>query len=138
MLHIHELGLVRDEATSSAIGLLPPSWRVVAGIPMAERFTDADRSDTFLRCEIDPHVRGIRLLQHEEEGRSMKVSAEDIPKVPLGNKGILIRIRAEDGTNLGKLWIGQAKVRWARGNVPEKNAKTLSVRSFVEYLNELP
>src|SRR3990172_5032047 len=71
-------------------------------------------------------------------GGSMKVSAEDIPKVPLDNKGILIRIRAEDGTNLGKLWIGQAKVRWARGNVPEKNAKTLSVRSFVDYLNELP
>lgn len=80
-----------------------------------------------------------RLLQpQEEEGRSMKVSVEDIPKVPLGSKGILIRVRAEDGTNLGKLWIGQAKVRWARGNVPERNAKTLSVRDFVAYLNELP
>ena len=68
----------------------------------------------------------------------MQVSVEDIPKVPVGNKGVLIRIRAEDGTNLGKLWIGQAKVRWARGNVPEKNAKKLSVQDFVEFLNELP
>lgn len=67
----------------------------------------------------------------------MRVSVEDIPTVPLGNKGILIRIRTEDGVNLGKLWIGQAKVRWAAGSKPEKSAKVLSVQKFVDYLNEL-
>ena len=67
----------------------------------------------------------------------MKVSVEDIPTVPVKNKSILIRIRGEDNTNLGKLWIGQTSVRWAKGNVPEKNAKKLTVRQFVDYLNQL-
>jgi len=67
----------------------------------------------------------------------MKVSIEQIPQVDLGNKGVLIRIRTEDGKNIGKLWVGQAHVRWAKGNVPEKNAKKLTVQSFVDYLNEL-
>lgn len=68
----------------------------------------------------------------------MRVTVEEIPQVPVGNKGILIRIRDESGRNLGKLWIGQAAVRWARGAVPEKNAKRLSVEDFVDYLNKLP
>ena len=67
----------------------------------------------------------------------MQVSVENVPKVELGNKGILIRVRNEQGKNLGKLWIGQANVRWARGNVQEKNAKKLSVQEFVDYLNGL-
>jgi len=68
----------------------------------------------------------------------MQVTVEEIPQVALGSKGILIRIKTQDGDNLGKLWIGQANVRWARGSVPEKNAKKLSVQKFVDYLNELP
>lgn len=68
----------------------------------------------------------------------MKVTVQEIPQVSVGNKGILVRIRDEDGTNLGKLWIGQASVRWARGSAPEKNARKLSVKKFVELLNELP
>ncbi len=67
----------------------------------------------------------------------MQVSLEDIPDVGVGNKGILIRIRTEEGKNLGKLWIGQARVRWARGSKPEKNAKNVSVEDFVDYLNQL-
>ena len=42
-----------------------------------------------------------------------------------------------EGKNLGKLWIGQATVRWARGSVREANAKRLSVQDFVDYLNAL-
>jgi len=68
----------------------------------------------------------------------MQVSVEEIPQVQLGNKGILIRIRTEEGKNLGKLWVGQANVRWARGSKPEKSAKTLPVEAFVDHLNELP
>lgn len=68
----------------------------------------------------------------------MKVTVEDVPQVNLGSKGILIRIRDNQGKNLGKLWIGSARVRWAQGSVPEKNAKSLSVNEFVKYLNELP
>ena len=67
----------------------------------------------------------------------MQVSVEEIPQVRLGNKGILIRIRTEEGKNLGKLWIGQAHVRWAKGNVPDKNAKKITVQDFVNYLNQL-
>jgi hypothetical protein len=67
----------------------------------------------------------------------MQVTVEEVPQVSVGNKGILVRIRDEQGKNLGKLWIGQAKVRWAKGSVPERNAKSLSVEEFVEYLNQL-
>jgi hypothetical protein len=55
----------------------------------------------------------------------------------LGTKGVLIRIRSGQGKNLAKLWIGSANVRWAQGSVPEKNAKSLSVKEFVNYLNAL-
>ncbi len=68
----------------------------------------------------------------------MQVTVEDIPEVAIGNKGILVRIRDNDGTNLGKLWIGQATVRWAAGSTREQNAKRLSVKKFVEYLDKLP
>ncbi len=68
----------------------------------------------------------------------MQVTIEQIPKVPLGNKGVLVRIRIEDGKNLGKLWIGQANIRWARGSTSDKNAKSLSVGQFVDFLNQLP
>ena len=49
----------------------------------------------------------------------MKVSVEDIPTVPVNQKGILIRIRDDSGKNVGKLWIGNQSVRWARGNTPD-------------------
>jgi hypothetical protein len=67
----------------------------------------------------------------------MHVTVENVPQVPVGNSGVLIRIRNEDGTNVGKLWIGQARIRWARGSVPERNAKSLSMTRFVDYLNTL-
>ena len=68
----------------------------------------------------------------------MHVTVENVPQVLLGNKGILIRIREEGGgKNLGKLWIGQANIRWAPGSVPEKNARMLPIAKFVEYLNTL-
>jgi hypothetical protein len=67
----------------------------------------------------------------------MQVTVEDVPQVPVGNKGILIRIRDDRGNNLGKLWIGRAKVRWAKGSVPERNAVSMSVKEFVDYLNEI-
>ena len=68
----------------------------------------------------------------------MKVTVEDVPQVQVGTKGILIRIRDNNGGNLGKLWIGNAKVRWAKGAVPEKNAVSISVKELVEYLNQIP
>lgn len=67
----------------------------------------------------------------------MRVTIEAIPQVQLGNKGVLIRIADEKGKNLGKLWIGQATVRWAKGATREANAKKLSVEDFVAYLNKL-
>ena len=76
-----------------------------------------------------------------------EVSIDDVGKVPqmkLGSKGVLIRIRerpkvkGKRGKNLGKLWIGKAKVRWARGSVPEQNAKSISITKLIKYLNSLP
>lgn len=67
----------------------------------------------------------------------MKVSIEDAPEIHFGNKGVLLRIRDEDGKNVGKLRIGQATVSWARGSVPEKNAKKVSMRDFIAYLDQV-
>lgn len=68
----------------------------------------------------------------------MQVTIEEVPAVPIGNKGVLIRIRDENGKNLGKLRFGQATVRWSKGSTREANAKRLSVQDFVDYLNQLP
>jgi hypothetical protein len=68
-------------------------------------------------------------------GDGVQVTVEQIPEVPVGNNGVLIRIRNEEGKNLGRLWIGQATVRWAKGSTREQNAKRLSVEEFVQYLN---
>ena len=71
----------------------------------------------------------------------MHVTVEDVPQVRVRNRGILIRIREEGGeeggANVGKLWISQANIRWARGSVSAHNAKSLSMRQFVEFLNTL-
>jgi hypothetical protein len=77
------------------------------------------------------------VVRSSSEGGDVRVTVEAIPQVHVGNKGILIRIRNEENKNLGKLWIGQATVRWAGGGTHEKNAKRLSVKQFVDYLNEL-
>ena len=79
---------------------------------------------------------GLSAVGHEGE-RNVRVTVEQIPQVEVGNSGILVRIRDNDGKNLGKLWIGQATIRWARGSVPEKNAKRLSVAEFAKQLNAL-
>jgi hypothetical protein len=68
----------------------------------------------------------------------MRVTIEDVPQVKLGNKGILIRIRDDRGGKIvGKLWISQANIRWAKGSTQEKNAKTISMSEFVDYLNSI-
>jgi len=67
----------------------------------------------------------------------MKVSVEDIPTVPVNQKGILIRIRDDSGKNVGKLWIGNQRVRWARGTTPDMSAKRVTLRQFVDSLNQL-
>jgi hypothetical protein len=88
-------------------------------------------------AEYEPRTcNDVAALASEKEG-IMKVTVEGVPQVKLGTKGVLIRIRDGQGKNLGKLWIGSAHVRWAQGSVPEKNAKSLSVKEFVNYLNAL-
>lgn len=67
----------------------------------------------------------------------MNVSVEDIPTVPVKQKGILIRIRDDSGKNVGKLRIGNQSVRWARGNTPDMSAKRVTLRQFVDSLNQL-
>lgn len=67
----------------------------------------------------------------------MQVSIENVPEIPIANNGVKIRIRDENGKNLGKLWFGQATIRWAPGSTRENNAKRLNVEDFVAYLNSL-
>lgn len=67
-----------------------------------------------------------------------KIFIEDVPNVEVGSKGVLLRIRDNQGANLGKLRIGKATIKWAKGSTSETNAKSLSVAAFVEYLNKLP
>ena len=71
----------------------------------------------------------------------MHVTVEDVPQVRVRTNGILIRIREEGGEkggpSVGKLWITQANIKWAPGNVPKRNARTLSMKKFVEYLDSL-
>jgi hypothetical protein len=71
----------------------------------------------------------------------MHVTVDDVPQVRVRNTGILIRIREEGGegggANVGKLWITQANIKWAKGSVPKSNAKSLSMNKFVEFLNTL-
>lgn len=67
----------------------------------------------------------------------MQLSIEAIPEVPVGNNGVLIRVRDEEGNNVGRLWIGQAHVRWARGSIQERNAKKLPMHELVEILDGL-
>jgi hypothetical protein len=66
----------------------------------------------------------------------MKVSVEDIPTVPVNQKGILIRIRDDSGKNVGKSGSG-ISVRWARGTTPDMSAKRVTLRQFVDSLNQL-
>jgi hypothetical protein len=69
----------------------------------------------------------------------MRVSVEQIiPDIELGNEGLLLRIRNEDKSNVGKLWVGQAKIKWARGSKPKKTAKVITVKQLVDYLDSLP
>ncbi len=68
----------------------------------------------------------------------MRVTIEDVPQVKLGNKGVLIRLRDDRGGKMvGKLWIGQTNIRWAKGSTQEKNAKTIPMAEFVDYLNSI-
>lgn len=88
------------------------------------------------RFGVSPPYSG-ELPATGRKGGGMRVSVENVPQVDLGNKGILIRIRDEQGDNIGKLWIGQANIRWAKGSIPEQNAKKLSIQKFVNFLNNL-
>lgn len=65
----------------------------------------------------------------------MQAQIEKMPVVALGNNGVMIRVRNEDGTNVGKFWFGQANVRWARGNIREQNAKVIPVQDLVAWLD---
>ena len=86
-----------------------------------------------------PHVhllRGGTTADRQEGSSVMKVSVEDIPTVPVNQKGILIRIRDDSGKNVGKSGSG-ISVRWARGTTPDMSAKRVTLRQFVDSLNQL-
>jgi hypothetical protein len=86
-----------------------------------------------------PHVpllRGGTTADRQGGSSVMKVSVEDIPTVPVNQKGILIRIRDDSGKNVGKSGSG-ISVRWARGTTPDMSAKRVTLRQFVDSLNQL-
>jgi hypothetical protein len=65
----------------------------------------------------------------------VRAEIETMPVVQLGNDGVMIRVRNENGTNVGKFWFGQANIKWARGNVSKHNAKVIPVQDLVAWLD---
>jgi hypothetical protein len=65
----------------------------------------------------------------------MRAEIETMPVVSLGNDGVMIRVRNENGTNVGKFWFGQANIKWARGSISKANAKVIPVQDLVAWLD---
>jgi hypothetical protein len=71
-------------------------------------------------------------------GRSLRAEVEALPRVALDDDGIRIRIRSARGAHIGRLWIGQAGLRWAPGNVAARNARCLTLDELVQFLQSIP
>jgi hypothetical protein len=67
----------------------------------------------------------------------MKVEL-DVEKVTqsLGNHGVVLQIWENDGTYLGKLRVGRAKVEWCAGKTRLGNGKELSLKRLVDLIAE--
>lgn len=66
----------------------------------------------------------------------MKVTVTNIES-ELGNKGIQLVIKDNQGGHQGKLRIGQATVEWCQGRTRRGNGKKIPMQRFVELLNDL-
>ena len=64
----------------------------------------------------------------------MDVKVEEI-EANLGNKGVLLRISKPNGGDaVGRLWVGKAKLRWAKGRT-SVNYKDISMEKFITWLD---
>jgi hypothetical protein len=62
----------------------------------------------------------------------MQVKAEGI-EAELGNNGITLRVKSNDGKHVGRLQVGKAKLRWYKGKT-SVNHKDVSWDAFLEWL----
>ncbi|MCP3167359.1 hypothetical protein [Myxococcus qinghaiensis] len=62
----------------------------------------------------------------------MKVSIKDLAvNMDLGNTGVTLDVYDTDGTFLGDLRIGKAKIEWCKGKTRQGNGVTVSWKDLI-------
>ena len=67
----------------------------------------------------------------------MKVELEIDKPIPLGYRGVLLKITGTDGKHVGDLRVGRATVEWMKGRTREGNGKKIPMGKLVEFLESL-
>ena len=70
----------------------------------------------------------------------MKVTIEEMPEIPVYNRGLkytglVIRIRDTNGKSEGGMVIGHAKVRWAKGRNWRKTGKDIPLADLIAFFD---
>ena len=81
-------------------------------------------------------VYGYRELVGGRMG-SMKVEIEIDKHIPLGYRGVLLKITGTDGKHIGDLRVGRSTVEWMRGRIREGNGKKIPMMKLVGFLESL-
>ncbi len=67
----------------------------------------------------------------------MKVELEIDKPIPLGYRGVLLKITGTNGKHVGDLRVGRATVEWMKGRTREGNGKKIPMSRLVEFLESL-
>jgi hypothetical protein len=67
----------------------------------------------------------------------VKVELEIDKPIPLGYRGVLLKITGSDGKHLGDLRVGRATVEWMKGRTREGNGKKIPMSKLVAFLDSL-
>jgi len=67
----------------------------------------------------------------------VKVELEIDKPIPLGYRGVLLKITGSGGKHVGDLRVGRATVEWMRGRTREGNGKKIPMSKLVEFLDSL-
>lgn len=68
---------------------------------------------------------------------SMKVELEIDKPIPLGYRGVLLKITGTDGKHIGDLRVGRSTIEWMRGRTREGNGKKFPMVKLVEFFESL-
>ena len=67
----------------------------------------------------------------------MKVELEIDKPIPLGYRGVLLKITGTDSKHIGDLRVGRATVEWMKGRTREGNGKKIPIAKLVEFLESI-